>query len=138
MTTDLITVDKSETLHDAVGRMLEEGVPYGVITNGDVPSGLITERTAIRACYEAGTPMREIPVRRFAEGFEITLQPDTTVLFATAAMIKHGVDVMPVLDGMTLEGVLTRDDIMANVQRFRQEAMANEDRQQRWESPGGT
>lgn len=137
MTTDLITVDESETLHDAVGRMLTEGVPYGVITDGDVPSGLLTERTVVRACYETGNSMQDIPVRRLANGFGITLQPDTTVLFASAAMIKHDVDVMPVMDGISLEGVLTRDDVMANVQRFKREAIDLEGRQSAWESPGG-
>lgn len=137
MTTELITVDEAETLHDAVGRMLTEGVPYGVITDGDVPSGLLTERTVVRACYETGNSMQDIPVRRLANGFGITLQPDTTVLFASAAMIKHDVDVMPVMDGISLEGVLTRDDVMANVQRFKREAIDLEGRQSAWESPGG-
>lgn len=137
MTTDLITVEEAETLHAAVGRMLEEGVPYGVITDGEVPSGLITERTVVRACYETGDSMRDIPVRRLANGFGITLQPDTTVLFASAAMIKHGLDVMPVMDGISLQGVLTRDDVMANFQRFKREAIDHEGRQSAWESPGG-
>lgn len=137
MTTDLITVGDTATLHDAVERMLAEAVPYGVITNSDVPAGLITEHKALRVCYETGKPMTEIPVSQLAGGFDHTLQPGTTVLFAIAAMMKHGRDVMPVMDGISLEGVLTREDVMSNVQQFRREAIDLEGRQTRWESQGG-
>lgn len=137
MTTDLITVDEGSTLHAAVERMLAEEAPYGVVTNGGVPSGLITDRKALETCYETGKPMTEIPVRNLAGGFDVTLAPDTTVLFAIATMVKHGRDALPVMDGIELEGVLTRGDVMANVQRFRREAIDLEGRQERWESPEG-
>lgn len=123
MTTDFLTVDADGTLADAIGEQLAAGVETSVITIDGDPAGLLTPRAALRLAFETGKPLDEIPLRQLATGFDVTLPPHTTELFAIATMIKNDASVIPVIEGLHVRGILTQNDIMAHITTFRKEAI---------------
>lgn len=122
MITDLATIDASASVHQAVGQMLKENVSYVVIVNDGTPAGVLTERKILQASYKTRRPLTKIPVKAFASGFDVKLQPEATVLLAVATMSKHDVDVLPIMDGIEIRGVVTKETILQNVSNIRKEA----------------
>lgn len=135
MIEEFATVETSGTLKDAVVTMLKSDHDYLIVTDDGQPTGLITPRRALVACVKTGKPIHEIPVSGFASGFPVTIEPDTPVLFAISHMRRSQVDVLPVQDGLSIEGVVTRNEIVQNVSKMRTEAINNAQEEQEWTDP---
>ena len=61
----------------------------------------------------------------FRSGFRVTVDPDTPVLFAISRMHRDGVDLLPVQDGLSIPGVVTKSQISEQVTTLRDEAVHN-------------
>jgi len=108
---DAVTASPETTVTDLATIMAEETVGSVVITNGDTPVGIVTDR--------------DLTVRVLAEQADLTSQtaedvmttdlctaePDAGFYEAASLMAEHGVRRLPVCEGDSLVGIITADDM---------------------------
>lgn len=135
MSTDVRRVPRSESLRTAVGVMLRTNVEAVVLTADGDPNGLITMRKALIAAFKTDDSLSEIPLQGFASGFSVSVAPDSTVLFGIGRLVSSDLDVLPVLDGLELVGIVSREDMLDEYSNLRREAIEDNEKRSEWESP---
>ena len=137
MSTDVVTVHRERSLRDAAGRLLAEDVGSVVVVNDEGnPVGILTESDCIRAAYESGRALDDIPVSALSHRPVVTTKPDSTVPFVASKMRQEGVKKVPVMDDLDLVGIVTLSDIVWHLSEIRQEAAARDNPRSEW-SPEG-
>lgn len=132
MTRDFETVARSAALDAVVERMLQNGVDHVVATDDGDPAAVITRRKVLIASYKTDDPLSEIPVSGFGHGLEARIGPSATVLLSVGKIQQADIECLPVVDGMEVVGVLTKDDILGNVSNITSEVLDAEDRRGEW------
>lgn len=136
--TKLVTVQPTDTLSSAWKAMLKVGTTGAAVTTDDgTLVGFLTDGDLIRSCMPSETDITiydeiiekmELPpalVRNLrsmkvehamqtAEGV-ITIDHNKTVLEALALMFQHRLRRLPVLEGNTLIGMISRGQILTNI-----------------------
>jgi CBS domain-containing protein len=110
MTTNLITVDVSELVEEALRLMIKFDVGSVIVTDSQKPIGIITERDITRAALRGDSLLR-IPVRSLMSRPIQFVSPDMQVWKAFETMLKLGVRRLPVVEGSNLVGVVTEKDL---------------------------
>ena len=126
MSAPVVTVAADGTLRDAVGLFFEEDVGSVVIVEGAesrTPVGILTARDVLRAAYDRGEPLSEIPARSVGSSPLVTVEPDRTVGHAVDRMADAGVRHLPVVEDFDVVGILTITDVAAAYDEVRDEAM---------------
>lgn len=112
MTTDLVTVEPEAPLARAVERMLEARAGSTVVVSPhDAPVGIVTSSDVLRATLETEAGLTDVGVDEVMSDPLVTIDPDATVNRALELMAEHGIKKLPVIDGLTLVGVVTTTDI---------------------------
>ena len=107
---EVVTADLGTPVADLAERMADEMVGSIVITEGDEPVGIVTDRDlAVRALTDA-TPADLVAENVMSEDL-VTVSPDAGFYEATELMSEHGVRRLPVTDEGTLVGIVTADDL---------------------------
>lgn len=132
MTEDFETVPPDQTLDSVVELMLRNTVDHVFIVTGDTPAAIVTRRKALVACYKTDAPLSDIPVSGFDSGLEIKASPNETALIAVGKLRRAKMDCLPVVNGMSVEGVLTKDDIIKNISNITGEMMEEDERKDEW------
>ena len=127
MTGNFETIPRDQTLNEAVKLMLSNRVDHIFVIENGAPAAMITRRKALVACYKTDTPLSEIPIAGFSRGLETKVGPDETVLIAVGKLRQAKVNCLPVVNGMTVEGVVTKDDIIENLSNITTDMIENEE-----------
>jgi CBS domain-containing protein len=107
---DVVTADLETPVPDLAERMADENVGSIVITEGDEPLGIVTDRDlAVRALTDAA-PTDLVAENVLSEDL-VTVPADAGFYEATELMSEHGVRRLPVTDGGDLVGIVTADDL---------------------------
>jgi CBS domain-containing protein len=110
MTTDLVTVDISDSAQEAARRMLENGTGDVLVTEAGALRGIVTDRDlAVRLVAEgrdASTPVREL----VSAGL-VSCPPQASLQQAVQMMKENDVRRVPVVDGDRPVGVLSIGDL---------------------------
>lgn len=128
MTKNFETASRDQTLHEVVEAMLKNDVDHIVVIEDETPSAIITQRKALIASYKTDAPMSEIPVSGFNRGLDTVIGPKTSLLLAVGKMQTAEAQCIPVVDGMTLKGILTKSDVIDNVSKITDDVLDNEQR----------
>jgi signal-transduction protein with cAMP-binding, CBS, and nucleotidyltransferase domain len=108
---DVVTSDPDTPVADIAATMAEEKVGSIVITDGDSPVGMVTDRDlAVRVVAEEHDPAEQTARNVMTEDVR-TIDRKAGFYEATTLMAEHGVRRLPVCDGDTLEGIVTADDL---------------------------
>jgi CBS domain-containing protein len=110
MSAPAITIAPNETLHEAIGRMLQNRVGSLVVGNGGI-EGIITRSDVLRAAYHAGGSLEDLPVSRGMSTDVETITKDRTVRTAIEQMEEHNIKKLPVVEDFELIGIVTLTDI---------------------------
>ena len=122
MSTDVVTVDRAASLRDAVGKLLTHEVgSVVVVSNEGNPVGIVTETDALRAGYQTGNPFEDIRVMELAHRPVITTSPSATVQWVARKMADNDVKKVPVMDDLSLVGMVTLTDIVWRLSDIRAE-----------------
>lgn len=132
MTEEFETVPPDQTLDSAVELMLRNAVDHVLIVEDGTPAAMITRRKALIACYKTDTPLSDIPISGFASGLETRVGPSETVLIAVGKLRRVKVNCLPVVSGMSVEGVLTKDDIIENISNITENMIEEEEQKDEW------
>ena len=110
MTHDVVTSDAAATLREVGARMRDRNVGSVVVTEGDRPVGVITDRDLALAVVADGVdPVDE--VRAHCSRPVVTGEVDMDIEEAAALMVQHRIRRLPVMDDGDLAGIVTIDDL---------------------------
>lgn len=132
MTEEFETVQRNQTLADAVEAMLSEAIAHVFVIEDGTPTALLTQRKALIACYQTDDPLTEIPLSGFSRGLETQASPDETVLLCAGRLRNASVDCLPVVDKLSVEGVLTKDDLIDNLSSITGEVLEQNKPERDW------
>ncbi|HEY1563300.1 MAG TPA: CBS domain-containing protein [Gaiellaceae bacterium] len=110
MSTTLLTVEATEPLTEAAAQMHERGVGAALVLNGELLSGILTERDVLRAVATGGVEGTKV-------GAWMTHDPETVGPGdppgeAATVMLRGGFRHLPVLEDGTPVGIVSIRDLM--------------------------
>jgi len=113
MSSDLLTVEASTPLHEAVRKMDERRVGAVLVLEADRLAGVFTERDVLRAVAREHAP--DATVGDWMTRGPETIEPSDTTDHAAVLMIHGGFRHLPVVDAGTVVGILSIRDLMRAV-----------------------
>jgi len=110
MSTGLLTVDATESVTDAARQMHDRGVGAALVLNGDLLSGILTERDVLRAV--ATGEVEGTKVGAWMTHDPETIEPGERPGHAAAIMLHGGFRHLPVLEDGKPVGIISIRDLM--------------------------
>lgn len=116
MTSDIVAVPKETTLSEAVERLADKNISSMVITEGNMPVGIITERDIARiAAMEHG--INGIAVSEFMSKNPVTIYKNADIISALDTMERNRIRRLVVTDRKgRLRGIITYSDIIRKLE----------------------
>ena len=114
MTKDVLTASPSDTLAVTCARML--GRPLGkvgsaIVTDGDRPIGIFTERDLVRAA-SVGVDLATAKVTEWMTPDPDAVRSDMELSAAYISLVEHGYRHFPVIDDGKLVGIISMRDML--------------------------
>lgn len=108
---EVVTAEPDTSVAALAATMDRENVGSVVITEGDTPIGIVTDRDlAIRVLGEKADPTTQMAENVMTEDLK-TAEPDVGFYQAADLMAAHSIRRLPVTNGDTLVGMITADDL---------------------------
>ena len=124
VTRSVLTVEEGESLREAAVSMMERGVGSAVVLTDGKPSGLVTDREALRAIAQ-GKDATGCTVGDFVAGKLATVVASLDILEAARVMRQKGFRHLVVVDGEgELLGVFSMRDLVVGLLQERAEVAA--------------
>ena len=128
ITRAVLTVEKQDSLLDAAVWMMERGVGSAVVMTGGKPTGVITDRDALRAIAQGLNP-DDVAVGQFVHRKMTQATPETDLMEAARLMREKGFRHLVVVDGEgDLVGVFSMRDLVVGLLQERTERFQAEER----------
>lgn len=123
----VLTVAPDVSLHDAAVSMMERGVGSAVVVTDDKPTGVVTDREALRAIAQERDPY-DFKVGSFLTGRLTTVEPSLDILEAARIMRDKGFRHLVVVDDAGgLVGVFSMRDLVVGLLEERRSLTAAAD-----------
>jgi len=106
------TIAPEESVFEAIRRMAEKGIGALVVTEGDEPVGIVTERDYARKVILKGRSSKETPVREIMSSPVIFIRPEQTIEEAMAIMTEKKIRHLPVQENDRLVGIISIGDVV--------------------------
>jgi CBS domain-containing protein len=110
MTSDVLTVEPSDTIGETAQKMVERGVSSAVVSDYGTLVGIVTERDLTRA-VAGRVHSSEARVREWMTSDPITLAPDATAEDAAKIMLDNGFRHVPIVDDGRAVGIVSIRDV---------------------------
>ena len=110
MTSDVLTVDPSDTIGETAQKMVERGVSSAVVSDYGTLIGIVTERDLTRA-VAGRVHTSEARVREWMTSDPITLGPDASADEAAKIMLDNGFRHVPIVDEGRAVGIVSIRDV---------------------------
>src|SRR5215510_6753979 len=121
MSKDIEVVDRNDTLLAVEERMVTKQLRHlPVVEQGDIV-GIVTHRDLFIAAMSSAMGYGEKAQKAYLQSVRVkeimaypvvTIAPDTSVAAAAEMLITKGIGCLPVVDGTTLVGMLTKTDLL--------------------------
>ncbi len=108
-------LDVEKNVSDAIETMVEKGVWSFVITRGDLPVGVVTERDVIRRCIAKGLNPKGVKLESVMSTPIITIGPDATLAEAMTLMADKDVRRIYVVEKGKIIGRLTQTGVFGRM-----------------------
>ncbi|HSC50886.1 MAG TPA: CBS domain-containing protein [Gaiellaceae bacterium] len=110
MTSDVLTVEPSDTIGETAQKMVERGVSSAVVSDYGTLVGIVTERDLTRA-VAGRVHSSEARVREWMTSDPITLAPDATADEAARIMLDNGFRHVPIVEDDRAVGIVSIRDV---------------------------
>jgi len=110
MTSDVLTVDPSDTIGETAQKMVERGVSSAVVSDYGTLIGIVTERDLTRA-VAGRVHTSEARVREWMTSDPITLGPEASADEAARIMLDNGFRHVPIVDEGRAVGIVSIRDV---------------------------
>jgi CBS domain-containing protein len=128
ITRAVLTVEKQDSLLDAAVWMMERGVGSAVVLTDGKPTGVITDRDALRAIAQ-GLNAEDVTVGQFVNRKMTQATPDVELVEAARLMREKGFRHLVVVDEAgDLVGVFSMRDLVVGLLQERTERVQADDR----------
>ena len=109
----VFTIEKHKTVEDAINLMNEKETTGLIVTEGDNPVGIITERD-ILTCYIKFNrkPFHEIEIKDAMSSRLVVARPEDELAPTISMMTKLDIRHLPVMDGGKISAVLPICDMV--------------------------
>lgn len=108
---EVLTADTEQSIADVASTMDEESVGSVVVTDGDAPIGIVTDRDlTVRVLSEQADPSG-LTVGDVMTADLYTIERSAGFYDATSLMSEHGIRRLPVVEDGSLVGIITADDL---------------------------
>jgi CBS domain-containing protein len=112
---EILSIDPSATVFDAVAKMAEKDVGSLVVMDDDEIVGMITERHYARNVVLKGKTSPATPISDIMERNVVVVQPEQSVEQCMAIMTDKRIRHLPVVDGEKLIGVISIGDLVKSI-----------------------
>jgi len=112
---DVFFLDVEKNVSDAIETMVEKGVWSFVITRGDLPVGVVTERDIIRRCFAKGLNPNGVKLESVMSSPIITIGPDAPLAEAMTLMADKDVRRIYVVEKGKIIGRLTQTGVFSQM-----------------------
>ena len=109
----------TDTVYEAVKRMVEVNAGSLVVMEGEDVRGIITERDYLRSIVLAGRTSKETQVQEIMTRKLVVVTPATTVEEAMAIMTDRHIRHLPVIDQGSLSGIVSIGDLVKQLSQDR-------------------
>ncbi len=116
MTTNVITIDVHETVLNAAKLMHQQDGGDLVITEGNVPKGIVTERDLVRRVMAQKKPF-ETKISEIMSDPLITIEDKASIRDAARKMVKYKIRRLPVTNKNVLVGIIVASDFAKHVSK---------------------
>lgn len=124
VTRSVLTVEEGDSLREAAASMMERGVGSAVVMKDGKPSGIVTDREALRAIAQGKDAVRSAVVD-FVTGKLTTVEPSLDMVDAARVMRQKGFRHLVVVDEMgELVGVFSMRDLVVGLLEERASLLA--------------
>lgn len=113
MTRNVVSADIRSDVTQLAGKMLEYDVGSIIITDGDRPVGIVTERDIVRKIVIKNQKPSEISIKEIMTTPLITIPASEDVTDAMHRMVKMKIRRLPVVENSRLIGIVTDMDLIA-------------------------
>jgi CBS domain-containing protein len=129
MTTDVVTIEASESCHAAVERMARARIRHLPVVDGQGRLvGIVTDRDLRHHLFapdvfsEIGrvpveSHLRAVPVARIMSTPVVTATPDDELEVAARTMLEDKIGSLPVVQGDRVVGIITETDLLRRIVR---------------------
>ena len=117
---EVITVSQQTTVLAAVERMNERRIGALLVTEGERPVGIFTERDVLVRVITTGLDPKLTPVGEVMTRSLVAVRSDTTVAQAMVLITERRCRHLPVVDDGSLRGLISIGDLTSWVVRFQQ------------------
>lgn len=115
ITRSVLTLKGGDTVKAAASKMMERGVGSAVVVEGGAPTGIITDRDALRLIAQ-GVDGSQVKVRDCIPKRLVTVSPTLEVLEAARLMREKNFRHLVVVDGQgSLVGVFSMRDLVVGL-----------------------
>lgn len=113
MTKEVVTIDGSATVAEAVNKMRERKVSSLVVErrNPDDAYGILTRKDVVSKVVSAGKKLDEVKVHEIMTKPLIMVSPGLELEYCARLMAMTGIRRAPVFDGKEIIGILSNTDI---------------------------
>ena len=113
MTKEVVTIDGSATVAEAVNKMRERKVSSLVVERRDPDDayGILTRKDVVSKVVSAGKKLDEVKVHEIMTKPLIMVSPGLELKYCARLMAMTGIRRAPVFDGKEIIGILSNTDI---------------------------
>ncbi|HZL60112.1 MAG TPA: CBS domain-containing protein [Stellaceae bacterium] len=112
---EIVTIAPTAPIVDAVRLLSEKRIgALVVITKGDAPQGILSERDIVHALAERGAKLFDLTVGDLMTRRVVTCAPGDSIAELMAQMTAHRIRHLPVLANGRLVGIVSIGDVVKN------------------------
>jgi CBS domain-containing protein len=110
MENQVVSVDASKSVTDALRTMVEKGTWSLVVTRSGLPEGVITERDILRRCYAKNLDPIRTKLESVMSNPIITIEPDAPLGDAMTVMADKNIRRLYAVENGRIVGRITQTD----------------------------
>ena len=109
---DVVTITESRSVLEAVQILVEHNIGGLVVTEGERPTGILTERDILRLTARAPGELGSIRVGAVMTRELITARPEDQLAETMHVMTENKIRHLPVMEGDRLTGIISIGDLV--------------------------
>ncbi|MFC1657523.1 CBS domain-containing protein [Candidatus Moduliflexota bacterium] len=121
---NLFAIDEGKSVADAIDQMVDHNVGSLIVTSGEVPIGMFTERDVLKVwkSHTGDFKFSDIPVKEGMTRDTIVVGPADDLEYVMSIMAKNRIRHLPVVDENQVVGMISiRDVVRAQVTNLKVE-----------------
>jgi CBS domain-containing protein len=111
MTREIVTINEDETVHAAAGIMGQQRVGSVIVTNGERPLGIFTERDLLSTFIARSKPL-DIPIGEACSGLMTSAPAGISIHEAARIMAAKHIRRLPIMKKKEIAGIITARDLV--------------------------